>query len=153
MYREAINLAPKDFTLWGNLADALAQLPDQDGETEAAYRQARTLAELELEVNSEQNYALAALAHYCARLEDYECAAENLAASLDTEITEFYPYYFAALVSLQLDDHQRAVDQIMRALELGFPQEMLEADPMLAPVRGHEHLAAFIQESDTTINK
>jgi len=150
MYREAINLAPKDFTLWGNLADALTQLPENDEETDAAYRQARVLAELELKVNPEQGYALAALAHYCASLEEYECARTNLAASLDTEITEFYAYYFAALVSIRLDDHQQAVAAIMRALELGFPQEMMEVDPMLAPVRGHERLASFIQESEAT---
>jgi TolB-like protein/DNA-binding winged helix-turn-helix (wHTH) protein/Flp pilus assembly protein TadD len=41
MYREATNLAPRYFTLWGNLGDALVQLPGSELETAAAYREAR----------------------------------------------------------------------------------------------------------------
>ena len=34
----------------------------------------------------------------------------------------------------------------MRAVELGFPLEMLEAEPLLAPIRGNARLAALMQE-------
>ncbi len=149
MYREAISMAPKDFTLWGNLADALAQIPGRESDTLDAYRQARVLAEQELSVNSALNYVLTPLAHYCARLGDYDCARDRIAQGLDAKTTEFYTHYYAALVRLQLDDNQQAIVEIMRAVELGFPLEMLEADPMLAPVRDHQQLAAFIQGGKT----
>jgi TolB-like protein/DNA-binding winged helix-turn-helix (wHTH) protein/Flp pilus assembly protein TadD len=145
MYREAINLAPKDFTLRGNLADALAQIPGRESDTQQAYQEARTLADQELSVNSAQSYVLAPLAHYCARLGDYDCAKKNIAQGLNAETTEFYTHYYAALVRLQMDDDSQAVVEIMRAVELGFPLEMLEADPMLAPLRNHQQLVAMIQ--------
>jgi TolB-like protein/tetratricopeptide (TPR) repeat protein/DNA-binding winged helix-turn-helix (wHTH) protein len=149
MYREAIGLAPKDFTLWGNLADALAQIPERESATQQAYQRARTLAEQELSVNPSQSYALAPLAHYCARLGDYDCAIERIAEGLNAETTEFYTHYYATLVRLQMDDDRQAIAEIMRAVELGFPLEMLEADPMLAPVRDHQQLVAFIQGGKT----
>ena len=71
------------------------------------------------------------------------------AEGLDHETTEFYVYYYAALVQLQLDDDQQAIVEITRAVELGFPLEMLEADPMLAPVRDHQQLVALIQGGKT----
>ena len=149
MYREAINLAPKDFTLWGNLADAMVQIPGRGADTGNAYQQARTLAEQELAVNPAQSLALAALAHYCARLGDYDCATQKIAEALKGETTEFYVHYLIALVQLQLDDDQQAIVEIMRAVELGFPLEMLEADPMLAPVRDHQRLATLLQGGKT----
>ena len=153
MYREAIKLAPRDFTLWGNLGDALAQLNGNEQETAAAYREARTLAELELEINPDQDFALAAMAYYCARLEDYDCARKRLKASLTSKSKEFYKYYFAALVYIQLDEYQKAVAETMRAVEFGFPLEMLEAEPLLAPIRGNEHLASLIQEEANNSRK
>jgi serine/threonine-protein kinase len=149
MYREAISLAPKDFTLWGNLADALAQLPERESDTQQAYQRARTLAEQELSVNPAQSYVMAPLAHYCARLGDDDCAKDRIAEGLNAKTTEFYTHYYAALVRLQLDEDQQAIVEIMRAVELGFPLEMLEADPMLAPVRDHQQLVALIQGGKT----
>jgi TolB-like protein/Flp pilus assembly protein TadD len=146
MFREATKLAPRNFTLWGNLGDALVQLPGSELEAADAYREARSLAELELDINPDQNLTLAALAHYCARLGDYACARNRLEASLAAESTEFYKYYFAALVYIQLDEYQQAVEETMRAVELGFPLEMLEAEPLLEPVRGNERLALLMQE-------
>ena len=146
MFREAIKLAPRNFMWWGNLGDALVQLPDHELEIVVAYREARTLAELELEINPDQDFTLAALAHYCARLGDYDCARDRLETSLAAESTEFYKYYFAALVYIQLGEYQQAVEETMRAVELGFPLEMLEAEPLLEPVRGNERLALLMQE-------
>lgn len=146
MFREAIKLAPRNFTFWGNLGDALLQLPGQESETSAAYREARKLAELDLEINPDQDFTLAALAHFCARLWDFACARDRLEVSLAAESTEFYKYYYAALAYIQMDEYENAVAETMRAVKFGFPLEMLEAEPLLASVRSNERLALLIEE-------
>ena len=76
MYREALDIAPEDHRIWGNLADAYFQLGDSVQATES-YRQGIALATEELEVNSSDIEALAGLAHYYSRVGETSRAEEH----------------------------------------------------------------------------
>jgi TolB-like protein/Tfp pilus assembly protein PilF len=134
MYREAIALSPEDYSLWGNLGDALIQSHDKQDQAQVAYQQARKLAEQALKINPKQGLVLAALAHYCARLNDVDCATESISQALQLSDSAPYTHYLAALVELHFNNSDQAAEHKERAIELGFPTVLLDADPLLTPL-------------------
>lgn len=148
MQRQAIELSPEDYSLWGNLADTLLQLPDQQEQARDAYRHARKLAEQSLAVNPKQGLVLAFCAYYCVRLEEIDCANSSIKQALQLSDSNPYTYYNAALVSLILGNKEQAIVQINRAAQLGFPTVLLNAEPLLAPLRDKGRLMAAGPERD-----
>ena len=134
MYREAIGITPRDYTLWGNLGDALSQIPGKENEYREAYEQALELAEQQLGVNPDEAITLAERGHYCASLGRLECATDSIEKALSLEGQDLYIHYYAALVSVRSDDHELGVTEVEKALDLGFPLVILQADPLLEPL-------------------
>jgi len=135
LYRKAIALEPQNHLLWGNLAEVLAQSSQPDA-TRTAFAQAAKLASENLQVNREDTEALARLATYLAYLGDPENQAETLLAQADA-LTDVDPYleYDAALTYLRLGDPAAARIRLNRARELGYPEQLIAADPQLARIR------------------
>ena len=131
MYRQATELAPDRFDLWGNLADAerLGSHPDAAIDH---YRRAITLAEDALSINPNNGMTMALLSHYSAGAGQPERAQELLTQATSTAPNDVYVWYYATLVWLTLDNKELAAQSLQQAIELGYPVAMVLADQGLS---------------------
>ena len=135
MFRKAIELAPADHRLWGNLADALL-LDSSSEEASRAYRHALELAEGELAINPAHAVNQAQTAYYAARLRDGDRARQRIAIALAEGDNDNTVHYYVALAELGLGNKAGAVKHARRARELGYPEVLLRSAPELREIRG-----------------
>jgi serine/threonine protein kinase/TolB-like protein/Flp pilus assembly protein TadD len=144
MYRRALNQAPDDFQMWGNLGDALSRIPAREGDTAAAYRKAVELAEAELRINPGDADALSGLALYHAALGHAELARKFDAEARGREPGNMHIHYNAAVVRVRLGASEAALAELERAVELGYQRQLLAADAGLEPLRHNPRFAALV---------
>lgn len=131
MYSRAVELTPDDYELWGALGDAYRFVPGSEADATSSYEKAIELAEAYLNLSADDGYALAALAHYLASTGRSDQAAWRLARAVDLAPNSMYVHYFAALVAASSGDVDAAVDASRRAMENGYPSNLLAAEPGL----------------------
>jgi eukaryotic-like serine/threonine-protein kinase len=144
MYERAVELAPKDHRLWGNLGDAYARVPRGEAKARAAYEKAIELGKERLRVNASDAGAMAGLAHYHAGLGHAKEARQLVAEALMRDPESAYVHYNAALVDVRLGDRDAALDEIGRAVALGHERHLLARDPGLEPLRGSPRFKALV---------
>jgi TolB-like protein/Flp pilus assembly protein TadD len=131
MYSRAVELTPEDYQLWGALGDAYRFMPGSEADATSSYEKAIELAEAYLNLNADDGYALAALAHYLAATGRSDQAAWRLERAVDLAPNDMYVHYFAVLVAASSGDVDAAVDASRRALDNGYPSNLLAAEPGL----------------------
>jgi tetratricopeptide (TPR) repeat protein len=99
MFRKAIELAPSDHRLWGNLADSL-RFDSRPEEALDAYRQALELADGELNVNPKHAVNQAQAAYYASQVGDIDRARRGIELALPEGDTSNYVHYYVALAEL-----------------------------------------------------
>jgi Flp pilus assembly protein TadD len=134
LFRQAIELAPADHRLWGNLADTL-RFQARPDEAQAAFRHALGLADGELGVNPKHSINQAQAAYYAVQLGDQDRARRGIALALPAGDGDTYVHYYVALTQLGLGDRSKAEFHIRRARELGYPESLLKAAPELGDIR------------------
>ncbi|MDH3613717.1 MAG: tetratricopeptide repeat protein [Gammaproteobacteria bacterium] len=134
MYGRAIELTPDDHQLWGALADAYRFMAGQDHLAVANYEKAITLVEEFLDLNSDDAYTLAMLAHYLANTDKPDVASSYLAQARLLSPDNMYVHYYAALIAVKIGDVDGAISASKRAIENGYPSQFLLADAGMAPV-------------------
>ena len=110
-----------------------------------AYRKAADLAGELLPANPEDTELLTNLAHYHARLGDDEQATRYLTRALTAAPNDVYAHYYAALVHLEADRQQQALDEIRRAVELGYSKDLLGLDPQFVELKTNEYFLRLIE--------
>ena len=134
MYRKAIELAPADHRLWGNLGDAMRFESEGAAATEA-YRQALLLAEQELAINPRHAVNRAHAAYYASRVGDEDRVRAFIAQALTDGEDSYYVHYYVALAELGLGNESAALKHAKRARQLGYPEALLRAAPELGDIR------------------
>ncbi|MBX3702231.1 MAG: tetratricopeptide repeat protein [Steroidobacteraceae bacterium] len=134
MFRKAIELAPADHRLWGNLADAL-RFDARGDEAAQAYRRALDLVDGELAVNPKHAVNQAQAAYYAIRLGIRDRARGSIDVALAEGDHSNYVHYYVALAELGLGNRTQAVTHARRARELGYPEALLRAAPELGDLR------------------
>jgi serine/threonine-protein kinase len=143
MYRKALDLAPGDHRMWGNLGDAYAHAGGREREAEAAYRKAVAVGEERLRINPADADAMSDLAHDYASLGQPEQARRLDAEARRLDPGNMYVHYNAALVRARLGEADAAIGELERAVELGYPRQLLAPDPGLAPLRPERRFRAL----------
>lgn len=131
MFKEAAKQFPKEFLFKGNLADSCRLLTDCEQNAENLYNDALGLLEKELQVNNSNAENLSLKALYLARLERYPEAKEQLDLAIKLDKQNPNILYTAALIYAANNDDRRTRDFINKALQSGFPDKALRADPDL----------------------
>lgn len=143
MYRKAVELAPEDHRLWGNLGDARLAAGRRQQAFDA-YREAIRLAEARLQVNPAETETLSPLAHYYANVGDSEQALAHLRRAVDLAPADMYVRYEEALVHTRLGDTEQALQAIEQAVELGYLPALLPTDPGLRSLSGQKRFQRLI---------
>ena len=132
-YERATALAGQDQTLWGNLGDALWQMPGRREEAIGQYRRAIALGQRELQANASNIVLVAQLGYYYGRVGDRATADDYLARAAkgapDAQVQ-----YYQAVAAADRGDLVAARKAMAEAVKLGFPPGLLRAEPSLAKV-------------------
>jgi len=130
-YERATALAGQDQSLWGNLADAVWQIPGRREEAIGHYRQAIRLGLRELESQPTDGLLMAQLGYYYGRLGDAAASGRYLDQAA-AKGADLYVQYYSAVAAADRGDLEKAREGALAAVELGYPETLLQADPSLA---------------------
>ena len=134
MYEQASKLTPEDFEAWGALGDAYRYTDDDKALAEPAYLKAIELGEKLLDINQSDARTMAALAQYYAKTGNAQHASALLIQADDLEPRNMAVQYFSAVTNVSLGKEEAAVMAITKAVELGYPTEILQLDAGLSPI-------------------
>ncbi|MCU0259268.1 MAG: tetratricopeptide repeat protein, partial [Solirubrobacteraceae bacterium] len=134
-YERATTLAEHDQVYWGNLGDALWQIPGRRDDAVRHYQRAIALAERDLEASKGVNAALLAqLAYYYRRVGDVARSGQYLQRAVELQDRSPYFAYYAALTEAVAGNAAEAARYASLAVESGYSRFLLDADPVLGKV-------------------
>jgi Flp pilus assembly protein TadD len=148
MYARSTELAAQDHRVWGNLADALWQLDTGRAEAKQDYRRAISLAQRSLEVNPKDAISWMLLAFYSARSGDTEHVDGYANRALQLGAADPYVHYYAALVALERGDADGVLAALGRAVELGYPPQLIRAAPDFTSLRNDARFRKLVNQSE-----
>ena len=148
MCTHGTELAAQDHRVWGNLADALWQIDGSRAAARDDYRHAIALAQRSLEVNPKDAVSWMQLAYYSVRAGDSGHVSDYVSRALALGGTDQYVYYYGALVALERGDANGAVAALSRAVELGYPAQLIHAAPDFSSLRSDARFRKLADVSD-----
>lgn len=131
LYRRAVELESHDPTYFGNLGDLMAVL-GRNEEALQAYLRAIPLAEASAQA-TEDPYDRLQASLYNAKADRCPTA---VAHATDVTPIKAEEGYLMALVIALCESDQQAVDAVQRAIQLGYPPELIATDQEFAHLRG-----------------
>jgi tetratricopeptide (TPR) repeat protein len=149
MHEKAIELAPDDHWLWGKLAAAWEQVDGEEERSRAAFERAIVLAEERLRVEAEDAQTMAYLASYLVALGEGERARQTVSLATQLEPENPETWYFSGLVNARLGNREQAIEDLQRALALGYSGRLIAHDPAFTNL-GDTGLLMGLAEQFTT---
>jgi TolB-like protein/Tfp pilus assembly protein PilF len=146
-YAMAVNLAPNDYQLWGNLADAYSFSESKKSVASVAYKRAIELAEKLLSINVNDTDALSDSAYYYSRIDQRGKAIENDMRARELAPNNMYVHYNSALINAGIGKTDNALTALERAIELDYQIDLLPHDPVLASLREEERFVRLLSKS------
>jgi TolB-like protein/Flp pilus assembly protein TadD len=145
-YARAVNLAPEDYRLWGNLADAYFFAGGMKQVAEIAYQRAIDLAGERLHVNSADVDTMTDMAYYYARLGKKEVAEKLQGEAVSADPDNMYVNYNGALIHAHFGDKNQALSSLARAIQLDYQAELLQYDPGLESLRDEDEFKRLVAQ-------
>ncbi len=137
-YEDSLRLTPRDYSLWGNLADAYYQIPRQRGEATADYKKALTMAQQRLSVNSSDATVLADIAAYYSMLADRDNSMRFLRRAIAAGPEDATLKFRAAEIYEQLGNKKAAILWLEKAVAGGYPKSIIRSTPFLDSLRSDQ---------------
>ncbi len=147
-YAMAVNLAPNDYQLWGNLADAYSFTVSKKSVANVSYKRAIELAEKLLVINENNTDAISDLAYYYSRIGKRKEATEKDARARSQAPDDMYVFYNSALIHAGFGETDIALAALERAIELEYQRELLPHDPVLASLREEKRFIQLINNKN-----
>ena len=148
MFGRATELSTQDHRMWGNLADALWQTGGSRAEAQRNYRRAIELAQKSLGVNARDAITWSQLGHYSARTGDGSDVSRYVRQALQLSPDDPNVRYYVALTALELGDQAAALESLSRAVELGYPLQLVRAAPDFASLRRDARFRQLLAQAD-----
>jgi eukaryotic-like serine/threonine-protein kinase len=126
---------PGNYLGWANLADTLRWIPGREVEAKKAYRKARDLLTPLLQRRASDTTLMSRMALYAARVGDYPQAKSLLERAITLSPKSANVQFRAGLTYEILGEREAAIEAILKALDLGFPLKLIEAEPDLLDLR------------------
>lgn len=145
-YARAVNLAPEDYRLWGNLGDAYFFAGGMKQVAEVVYRRAIGFAEERLHVNSADADTMSDTAYFYARLGQKQVAEKLQAEAISADTDNMYVNYNGALIHAHFGDKDQALSALARAIELDYQAKLLQFDPGLESLRDEDEFKRLVAQ-------
>lgn len=145
-YQRAAEMTPDDYTVFGNLAEAYAQIPTKQEESRQAYTHASKLAEQRLQASPKDGDALLSAALFAASLGKSEEAERYRSSGVKTSPQNPETRFTSAQVLARLHQDGNALIELARALDLGLPLSEVTGDPEWQRFSGNPKYQAVIAE-------
>ena len=134
-YHKAVEFAPDDCALWGNLGDAYSQLPESLELAKPMYRNAIKLAAERLQINPSDSETLSLMGHYQAMMGERTIALDYIDRAVKLAPESMIVNFNAATALAKLGEKERSLDMLEQALSLGYPWVLASADGNLNTLR------------------
>jgi adenylate cyclase len=145
LFEQAQRIRPEDYQSYGLMAQALIELGRPD-EARRADRRAIEAIRKYLELNPDEARAYNIGANVLARLGEIENSKQWNEQALSLASDDDAILYNAACVFALLDEEERALDTLERAIEAGLTGgDWVARDPDLARVRNHPRFQALMK--------
>jgi tetratricopeptide (TPR) repeat protein len=131
--------------MWGNLGDALWQIPGRRDDARTRYRRAIALAERELAMTPDQADLTAQLGYYYGRVGDSSRASEYLGRALALDPENINAQYLSALNAADRGDTAAALRSLEAAVRLGYPVQLIRSAPEFAPLSANAQFRSITQ--------
>jgi eukaryotic-like serine/threonine-protein kinase len=128
-YARGAAMSPNQYVIFGNLAEADAQIPEKQPESRANYARALKLAEEWLAVNPEDGPVLMDAALYAATLGQKEKALEYRKSGLKLSAKNPQAWHRSALALASLHEDKLALADLQRALRAGLSASEITNNP------------------------
>lgn len=148
MFTRATELSAQDHRIWGNLGDALWQIEGSRAAAQDHYRRAIALAQKSLEINARDAITWSQLGHYSARVRDNSDVSRYTRRALQLSPDDANVRYYAALTALELGDAAAALESLSRAVELGYPAQLVRAAPDFTRLRSDVRFRQLLAQAD-----
>jgi len=145
-YAMAVNLAPYDYQLWGNLADAYSFSETKRTVADVAYNRAIELGEQLLTINANDTDTLSDVAYYYSRVDERDKAMQMDAKARSQAPDNMYVHYNSALIHARFGEIDEALAALERAIELEYQRELLPLDPVLVE---RKNRSSFLSSTST----
>ena len=126
---------PSSHLAWANLADTLLWIPGRETEAKNAYRKARDLLTPLLERRKDDLTLISRMGLYSARLGDRTQAEPLLARVMALAPKSANVHFRAGLAYELLGERDAAITALTKAVELGYPLKLIQAEPDLLELR------------------
>ncbi len=140
----ALKLDQDDWQNWGNLADALYWSPDRRPEAVAAYQKAVSSIQSKLDVNPNDSFPMAYLAHYYAMLGDKQAALKYSRQALQLSAPTPEVLFAVALTYSELGETEKAVSMLQRAADAGSSRPVIGSTPDFAALKQNRSFASIV---------
>lgn len=129
MYLQSAELAPLDPTVWGNLGDAFKYTKNQKNSAKSAYKKGLELAKKNAIINNKDSSLQAQISRYYSELTQCSQAKDHQDIALKNNVQDPYIYYDLSIVAINCFDVNDMKPFIKKAIFLGYPRQLLLADP------------------------
>ncbi|HCS64658.1 MAG TPA: hypothetical protein DIW64_11620 [Cellvibrio sp.] len=126
---------PNSYIGWANLADALHWIPSRNKEAKKAYQRAIALLKLRLARTKKDADLVSRMGLYSAKIGDKYAAIKFSVQAIEWAPNNAGVHFRAGSVFELLGDRGRALTHISEAKKLGFPVNIIEAEPSLVALR------------------
>jgi serine/threonine-protein kinase len=146
-FQSGLKINQNDWQNWGNLGDALYQLPSRRSEALAAYRKAIELSTARLEVNPRDASILAYVADYYAMLDRESEGKRSLALALEIAPKNGEVLFHAAILYNHFDDVAQTLTFLQRAVQAGWSRSQIRDTPDFEHLKNNPRLQALLAGS------
>jgi len=144
-YEQAVKLNQNDYMLWWNLADGYYWAPGKRAQSAQAYRQAISLANEALRLNSRDAYAIGVLALCYAMLGERKSALGYLQTGLKLAPEDSEMRFKAALVYNQFGDITQTLGWLKKAIAAGLSAAVVSDTPNFDSLRSDRSFQELFQ--------
>ena len=136
-YAKALELSPENADIWGALGDTYA-FSSQGAELSLPmYARAIELSQQRLRINPLDGDTLALIGHYYAASGDEASALASIDKAIELSPHKFSVHYAAAKALCHLGDYEAALDYVEKAIEYGYPWQLVRVDSSLLELRSN----------------
>jgi serine/threonine protein kinase/tetratricopeptide (TPR) repeat protein len=152
-FEEALQIDDHDYVIWGNLADAYTQVPEDTSKASATYTRAVQMAEKARQVNPKDARLLAQIGHYYAMLKDRAKALDVTNEALALSPNSPYVMYHAGATHEELGDREEAIQWLAKAIANGYSRAEIERQPELKNVLASPEFTKALSDAEKNVSK